>query len=90
MKKSIALIFTLGTICLMLGACGLAAKINARNDMTTSKEQYKNCLIKHSSNPSACEGLKLAYNADMNAFRATSAGIRPGFSNSLDISTTTD
>jgi hypothetical protein len=60
-----------------LSGCGIAAKVDARNDMEQSKAAYKNCLAANPSNPSACAGLEAAFQADLAAYRATSAGVNP-------------
>ena len=62
----------------MVAGCGIAAKVNARNDMEASKAAYKTCLWVHSQDVTACEALREAYEADIVAYRATSAGNRPG------------
>ncbi len=59
--------------------CGVAAKVNARNDMEQSKSAYKTCLVQNAGDIGRCHGYKLAYDADMRAYRATSAGIRNGY-----------
>ena len=61
-----------------LAGCGIAAKVNARNDMEASKRAYKACLVQRPENPAACEATREAYQADLAAYQATSAGIRPG------------
>ena len=68
----------------VLCGCGVAAKVNARNDMEQSKTAYKQCLVQNSTEPRVCDGLKQAYEADLQAYRATSAGIRPGYALSID------
>ena len=57
---------------LMLSGCAVAAKVRARDDMEASKAAYKRCLQEHPDDPSKCEGLRQAYEADLKAFRATS------------------
>jgi hypothetical protein len=73
MKITLVLILTF-----LLTSCGIAAKINARNDMTQSKEAYKRCLSQHANDVTACNASKLAYEADLQDFRATSSGVRNG------------
>jgi hypothetical protein len=63
-----------------LAGCGIAATVNARNDMEMSKNAYKACLAEHSQDVGACEAPREAYEAALAAYRATSAGIRPGAS----------
>lgn len=67
-------------VCLagLVGACGIAAKVNARNDMEASKVAYKTCLAQNPQGISGCEAAHEAYEADLAAYRATSAGIRSG------------
>lgn len=74
---------------LALTGCGIAAKVDARNNMQQSLSAYKQCLAQHPDNAKqACESAKLAYDADMRAYRATSAGIRGG--QTIDINNTSD
>jgi hypothetical protein len=61
-----------------LAGCGVAAKVNARQDMEASKVAYKAYLAQHPQDATACEGPRHAYEADLAAYRATSAGVRPG------------
>jgi hypothetical protein len=61
-----------------LAGCGVAAKVNARHDMESSKVAYKACLAEHGQDAAACDGSRQAYEADLSAYRATSAAIRPG------------
>lgn len=62
----------------LVSGCGIAAKVNARNDMEASKAAYKACLAQHPEDVPACEGPREAYEADLAAYRATSAALRPG------------
>jgi len=71
----------------LLGGCGVVAKVNARDDMTASKTAYKSCLLQNPSNVSACEGYRLAFEADLKAYRAASAGIQSGNNNTLNLNT---
>jgi len=64
--------------------CGIAAKVRARDDMEVSKAAYKKCLEQHPDDPSKCEALRRAYEADLKAYRETSKGIRPGYTISVD------
>jgi hypothetical protein len=62
-------------VTMALSACGLAARMDAHNDMETSKTAYKACLAANSAKPSACESEKLSYEADLKAFEATASGM---------------
>ena len=65
-------------------SCGIAAKVRARDDMEVSKAAYKRCLEQNPDDPSKCEALRRAYEADLKAYRETSRGIRPGYTISVD------
>lgn len=67
-----------GAMGVLLSGCGIAAKVNARNDMQVSKTAYKTCLTQHAQDAAACEGPRQAYEADLSAFEATAAATRPG------------
>ena len=54
-----------------LSACGLAVRMNARNDMEGSKAAYKSCLAENPTKVSGCEALRLSYEADLKAYQAT-------------------
>lgn len=58
--------------------CGIVAANSARQDMESSKVAYKDCLQKHPSDTAACEGARLAYEADLRAYRATSSSLKQG------------
>jgi hypothetical protein len=72
MKK---LIFLLA---LPLAGCGLAAKVESRQDYQASEAQYKACLTANPATPQNCEGLRLAMEADERKYNNLSAGINPG------------
>jgi hypothetical protein len=61
-----------------LAGCGIAAKVEARNDYQASSEQYKACLAANASAPQNCEGLRLAMEADERKFQNMSAGASGG------------
>jgi hypothetical protein len=65
-------------LAVLLSGCGIAAKVNARQDMEASKVAFKACLAQHPQDATPCEGPRHAYEADLAAYRATSAGVRPG------------
>ncbi len=65
-------------LAVLLSGCGIAAKVNARHDMEASKVAYKACLAQHGLDATPCEGPRQAYEADLAAYRATSAGVRAG------------
>jgi len=57
-----------------LTGCGIAAKVNARNDMEQSKVAYKACLAEHPQDVSFCKGAKAAYEADMQSVQGNVCG----------------
>jgi hypothetical protein len=67
-----------------VSGCGFAAKVQARDDMMQAKRDYTQCLQQNSAEPRRCEGLKETYEADLQAYRATSAGVKPGYSLTVD------
>lgn len=73
--KAVVVMVLLGTL---LTGCGIAAKVRARDDMEASKAQYKMCLDQNPQTPANCESARLAFEADLRAYSATSAGIRTG------------
>ena len=62
----------------LLNGCGIVAKVRARDDMEISKARYKACLEQNPQTLANCESARLAYEADLRAYKATSAGIRSG------------
>jgi hypothetical protein len=72
-------------ICAVLAGCGIAAKVQARDQMMQSEAAYKACLTQKPANPQTCEASRAAFDADMQLYRATSAGIQPGLNNTLNV-----
>jgi hypothetical protein len=69
----------------LLTGCGIAARVDARNDYRSSVDNYKQCLAAHPSAPKECEGLRLAMEADERKYNNLSAGINPGGQNSSNV-----
>jgi hypothetical protein len=69
----------------LLSGCGIAAKVQSRNEMMQSAAAYKSCLAQNAANIHACDAAREAYDADMRMYRATSAGIQPGFNRTLNV-----
>jgi len=67
------------TFCLLGLGCGIAAKVQARNDMMQAKNAYTQCLQQNSAEPEKCARLKEAYEVDLQAYRATSSGLQNGY-----------
>lgn len=61
-----------------LSACGLAVRMNARNDMEGSKAAYKWCLAENPSKVTACDALRLSYEADLKGYQATVGEVASG------------
>jgi hypothetical protein len=85
-RRTWALVVALG----LLSGCGIAAKVQARDDMERAKVAYTRGLAQNSADPAVCRGLGMAYQADMQAYRATTAGIQPGRNNTLNVNTHND
>jgi outer membrane biogenesis lipoprotein LolB len=68
----------------LLSACGVAAKVNARNDLEQSKTAYKQCLAQHADDESKCTASRAAYLADLQTYEALSRGIRSAPSVSVE------
>jgi len=61
-----------------LAGCGLAARVDARNDYQASTANYKACLTANPATPQNCEGLRLAAETDERRYNNLSAGLNPG------------
>lgn len=61
-----------------LAGCGIAAKVDARQEYQQSAEAYKRCLVANPAAPKNCEGLRLAMEADERKYTNMSAGINAG------------
>jgi hypothetical protein len=61
-----------------LGGCGIAAKVDARNEYVQSSGAYKQCLAENSATPQKCEGLRLAMEVDQQKFNTLAAGTENG------------
>lgn len=72
MRKVILLVVA-GT----LGGCGIAARMDARNDYQTAAANYKGCLAAHPASPQSCESLRLAMEVDERKYNNLSAGLNP-------------
>jgi len=62
-------------ICVTLGGCAVAAKMEARQDYQASANQYKACLAANPAAPQNCEGLRLAMETDERKFNNMGAAI---------------
>jgi hypothetical protein len=79
--KSIALALIVANFA---SACGVAAKINARDDLEQSKAAYKQCLIQNAEEPNRCAALRTVYQTDLQTYEAMSRGVRTGPSISVE------
>jgi hypothetical protein len=61
-----------------LSGCGVAAKMDARQEYQASADAYKGCLVRNPASPANCEGLRLAMEADERKYTNLSAGLHPG------------
>jgi hypothetical protein len=58
-------------------SCGTTAKAKARQAMENSKAAYEKCLQQHPDDPSPCEALKRAYEADFETYRQAGKATTP-------------
>jgi hypothetical protein len=65
-------------LCAVLGGCGLAARVDSRNDYQASAANYKACLSANPSAPQNCESLRLIMETDERKYNNLSAGLNPG------------
>jgi hypothetical protein len=68
-----------------LAGCGLAARVDARNDYQASATNYKACLAANAASPQNCEGLRLAMETDERKYNNLSAGLNPGSQTSTNV-----
>ena len=68
----------------ILSGCGVAAKVNARNDLEQSKRAHKQCLIEYADDIGKCASQRTAYQTDLQTYEAMSRGIRTGPSISVE------
>lgn len=61
MVLSAALAFSIG--------CATADQVRAKNAMLASKAAYERCLQQNPADPSRCEALRKAYEADYQAYQ---------------------
>lgn len=61
-------------IAMTLAGCGVAAMIQAREDMQTSKAAYKQCLAAHFQDPDKCESARRIYEADLAVYQTEKGG----------------
>lgn len=83
-------VWVLSILVATVAGCGITAKVNARDDMEISKAAYKNCLAQNAQNVTACDAARLSYEADVKAYRATSAGIQPGRNDTINVNTSSE
>jgi hypothetical protein len=75
----------IATVAVLLCSCGAVEIFNYmnadhnRDNMVKSEAAYKGCLAEHPNNAAACESLRLAYQADVQAYAArTGANVNSG------------
>jgi hypothetical protein len=71
--------------CLMLAGCGIAARVESRNEYQESAARYKECLAANPSTPKNCEGLRLAMETDERKYNNLSAGLNPGSQSTANV-----
>jgi hypothetical protein len=77
--------FATVAVAFSLTGCGIAARVDARNDYQTSAANYKGCLATNPASPQNCEGLRLAMETDERKYNNLSAGLNPGSQQSTNV-----
>jgi hypothetical protein len=65
-------------LCSALGGCGIAARVDSRNEYQASAANYKACLSANPSAPKSCESFRLIMETDERKYNDLSAGLNPG------------
>jgi membrane-bound lytic murein transglycosylase len=78
MKRQLSAII-LVIVLAFANSCGATAKARARKDMENSRTAYEKCLRQYPDDPSKCEALKRAYEADFETYREASKAQSPIF-----------
>jgi hypothetical protein len=68
----------IGLIPMLLSGCGIAARVDARNEYQASAANYKACLAANPAAPQNCESLRLAMETDERKYNNLSSGLNPG------------
>jgi len=71
--------------CFSIAGCGIAAKVESRNEYQESTARYKACLTDNPSAAKNCEGLRLAMETDERKYNNLSAGINPGSQSTANV-----
>jgi hypothetical protein len=79
MVLSAALAFSVG--------CATSDQVRAKNDMLASMAAYAKCLEQNPADPSKCEALKRAYEADYRAYQAAQKGGGPVLTGFMEVGT---
>ena len=61
-------------ILISCAGCGVVAQHETRSQMQASKANYTECLRNNADDITACEPLRLIYNADLEAYKAAKLG----------------
>jgi hypothetical protein len=72
-------------VAIALAGCGIAARVDARNDYQASAANYKVCLAANAASPQNCDGLRLAMETDERKYNNLSAGLNPGSQTSTNL-----
>jgi hypothetical protein len=66
-------------------SCGSGDQARAKNAMLTSMAAYARCLEQHPDDPSQCEALKRAYEADRRAYEEAGRGGGPTITGFMEV-----
>ncbi len=84
MKKWLPVIISVVALALANG-CGSTAKAEAKRDLENSQAAYERCLQQNPGDPSKCEALKRAYEADVEAYREAGKATGPTVTGFMEI-----
>jgi hypothetical protein len=68
-----------------LAGCGIAAKVGARANYQKSVEDYRACLDANANNLRACDGKRLAMEAEERVYNNMSAGVTQGGNSTANV-----
>ncbi len=71
----------------MAAGCASGGQTRAKNAMLTSMAAYAKCLEEHPDDPSQCEGLKRAYEADVRAYEQGGQSRGPSVTGYMEVGT---
>jgi len=84
MNKLLLALMLIAAMALM-NSCGTGDQVRAKNAMLTSMAAYARCLEQNPDDPSKCEALKRAYEADRRAYEEAGRGGGPTITGFMEV-----